>query len=79
MSIGAYLEPRFSPATRLRVPGGLGSGIRVEGQVLEGRTSVEEAQLRDRIRGLSSDAKERALANASGVEQRGYWVTGSEK
>ena len=46
MPIMGYLEPRYLAATRmLTVEGGLGAGIRAVGPVLEGRMSVEEAQL----------------------------------
>jgi len=81
MSIRGYLEPRTGVTARLFLQNGLADcGIRVEGAVLEGRISVQESQARDRVRGLSSDAVDRALSMGRGtVEQRGFWVTRSEK
>ena len=74
MSIAAYFTPN-TLASRLTLRDGLGEGIRVEGPVLEGKMSVEEAQLRARIRGLSDDAKQRAMTNRCGAENKGFWVT----
>ena len=53
MPIRGFFQPRPFPAlNRIILRGGLGgNGITVEGAVLEGRTSVEEAMVRDWIRG----------------------------
>ena len=51
MPIRGYFEPQ--PRVGMswaRLPAGLGTGIKVTGAVLEGRMSVEEAILLDRIR-----------------------------
>ena len=54
MPIMGYLEPRYLAATRmLTVEGGLGAGIKAVGPVLEGRMSVEEAQLIHRAQGAN--------------------------
>ena len=51
MPIRGYFEPRPVGALRTTLQGGLGGGIAVQGPVLEGRMSVEEAVLLNRIRG----------------------------
>ena len=51
MPIRGYFEPRPVGALRTTLQGGLGGGISVQGPVLEGRMSVEEAILLNRIRG----------------------------
>ena len=53
MPIRGYFEPRPVGALRTTLQGGLGAGIAVQGPVLEGRMSVEEAIVLDRIRGGS--------------------------
>ena len=52
MPIRAYFEPVRAPLNRLSLRGGLaGNGIKVEGPVLEGRMSVDEALVLGWIRG----------------------------
>ena len=58
MPIRAYFEPVRGPFTKLSIRGGLGagSGIKVEGPVLEGRMSVDEALVLGWIRGTGPTA-----------------------
>ena len=61
MPIRGYFEPRpFAWMTSVKIPGGLGgNGIRVEGPVLEGRMSFDEALVLDWIRVGQGERKSR--------------------
>ena len=74
MSIAAYFTPN-TLASRLTLRDGLGEGIRVEGPVLEGKMSIDEAHRREWALGLSEDARRRAIADGHGAENKGFWVT----
>ena len=76
MPIRGYFEPRpFAWMTSVKIPAGLGgNGIRVEGPVLEGRMSVDEALVLDWIRGGQEQRKlihglpqSRSLGTGSGA------------
>ena len=69
MAIRGYFEPVRFPLTAVTLRNGLaGSGISVEGPVLEGRRSVDEALVLSWIRGRGVGAGG-AVAERAGVQE----------
>ena len=71
MPIRGYFEPRpFAWMTSVKIPAGLGgNGIRVEGPVLEGRMSVDDALVLDWIRGGQAEERKSGPGNRSRGEE----------